>query len=197
MKNIWTKEKIEDYFIELREKLGYKVDLNINIIGENKLPVSIDIENGKISVVLDFLNALDDESVKAHLGLAYVAIHKAEDEKQYEYYNGRKIICMTTQQCMDELCDNLGIEHVSVRELSYKNHEVRRKIYPCGRKYHSYYEPGNIVREGICKYEVVGVLSKDDDITIRFKKIFPEADDGIFEEKEEYVYKHFSVVYDK
>lgn len=194
MKNIWTKELIEDYFKKLSENLGYKVDFYINIINENKIPLSIDIDNAEISVVLDFLNALDDESVKAYLGFAYVALHKAEDENQYEFHKGRKVLCTTSQQCMDELCDKLNIEHVSVEELRKNNVAVRKKLYPCGHRYHSYYEAGDMIREGLCKYEIVEVVSEKDDILIRFKRIFPKSDNTIIEKSEDYIDKFFNIV---
>lgn len=194
MKIIWTKERIDSYFKELREKLGYRVDFSVNIINENKIPVSIDIDNAEISVVLDFLNALDDESVKAHLGFAYVVLHKAEDENQYEIHNGRKVLCTTTQQCMDELCHKLNIEPVSVEELRKNNTAVRRKLYPCGHIYHSYFKAGDIIREGLCKYEIVEVVSEKDDILIRFKRIFPKSDNMIIEKSEDYIDKFFNIV---
>lgn len=158
----WTVEKIQEFYAYLNEYFGLSVNPEIKLGESNRLPVQWD--NGKILFISNFFNDGElKEDVRINLLLImYSGFYHTK-------YNDNHI-GVHPMFMVKGICNELGYNFLSDKEIEDNLRKVRRKLYKDDNAF--FFKVGYELRESAwMRYEVTKIERNEDDVLVTVKPI--------------------------
>ncbi len=158
----WTKDKIQEFYTYLNEYFGLSVNPEIKLGESNRLPVQWD--NGKILFISDFFN---DEEIKedVRINLLLIMYSGFYHTKYNDNHIGVHPMFM-----VKGICNELGYNFLSDKEIEDNLRKVRRKLYKDDNAF--FFKVGYELRESAwMSYEVTKIERSAVDVYVTVKPI--------------------------
>lgn len=188
---MYSINSIGERFNFIGKEVHLSLPFKLKEINESLYPIQPNFSSNEVLINLTFINLLSDRVID-NLIIFTLVVWSLRSEC---YYDGDMILTSSPEKIVRELLDNLGIAYYSFIDLEDRIRAKRQRLYPYPHKFYSYYNKGDVIKNGLCKYEVINITPSKEDAIITFKCIYPEQTiPKVYSDNEANVFRNYYLI---